>query len=664
MKKSLIYMPLFNKSSGGAGRFLNLLKENLQDTYEITHDINSKNLDAALLNANGLSFKDLINLKFNNPNIRIVHRLDGLLSRENRPQGDDSLNILNKKTDISIFQSKHCQDIFKNILNSKKSKIIYNGSTVQKGKSLNLEGYIKIFHLSWATGPWKQLDKLFDFIKDVENNSRVHFYTAGNYCKLEDFKSLTEYQKHYTKPNSPEFFSNNNKIFEKMKNVTYLGYLSLDKIQEYLSSVDFMFFPSIIDSCPNTVIESICCETPVIYHNSGGTPEIVMDAGIDLEKFNYDYNKIIDEIDKNLNDYKHKTIKIKNNFSFDKIKNEYLATIEECILTKKNFSGVPLNVGWIMCADTNAGSSRIGGFNLHQEFQKIGISSTILHQNKKFSVNIDVDPDTIIQKIKDLNITLIVFQKVCLGHAIKVVNYCKVNKIKIVFAIGDLIETPLYELSDLVITTSKYFEKNIKDKYPKSKVTYIDDAIEVESPIKVHTDKGKCLTVGWFGNKDKIDFLDNFKSILKNEDRLITFSNTPKATFEMGYGCEKSWDLNFITQKMRELVDVVLIPIDLSNPSNLVKSSNRLTLPLYLGIPVICSSIESYKQVYDLRFDSFYLMENNNLKEWSEKLDSLRDYKKRNEMGNLARQSVLLRHNLNTIAKEWYLSFLDIFEIK
>jgi hypothetical protein len=154
---------------------------------------------------------------------------------------------------------------------------------------------------------------------------------------------------------------------------------------------------------------------------------------------------------------------------------------------------------------------------------------------------------------------LVVFQKVCLGYAIKIVNYCKINKIKVVFAIGDLLESPLYELSDLVITTSKYFEKNIKSRYPNSNVTYIDDALEVESTIKIHTDKGNNLNVGWFGNKDKIDFLNNFKSILKPSDNLITFSNTPKATFEMGYGCEKPWDLDFLTSKNKILILGIIV---------------------------------------------------------------------------------------------------------
>jgi glycosyltransferase involved in cell wall biosynthesis len=663
MKKKIIYMPLFHNSSGGAGRFLNLLKENLKDTYEITHEVNSKCLDVALINANNLPYKSLVNLKFNNPNIKIIHRLDGLLSREKRLQGDDILNLINKKTDVSVFQSKHCEEVFQDVIFPKNSKIIYNGSTLNRIKPLNLMGDIKIFHLSWATGAWKELDKLYDFIRSVENDKRVHFYTAGNYCKVEDFKNLEEYQNHYINYHTAEFFNNNNKIFENMPNVTYLGYLTMGNLQLILSSVDFLFFPSKIDSCPNTVIESICCETPVIFHNSGGTPEIVSNAGIDLEKFSYNYNSIVDEIITNKNIYKENSKKIKNNFKFSKIKDEYVSLISDCINSKKNFYSKPLNIGWIMCGDSNAGSSRIGGFNIDSEFKRIGISSTILHQNKKFSIGIDVDSNFIIQKIKDLGITLVVFQKVCLGQAVKVFDYCKDNDIKVVFAIGDLIETDFYEKSDLVITTSKYFEKNIKLKYVNSNVIYIDDALEVETPIKIHLDKGPSLNIGWYGNKDKIDFLDNYKNILKPNDNLITFSNTSKATFEMGYGCEKPWDLKFLVDKMKELLDVIIIPVDTSVSSNLVKSSNRLTLPMYLGIPVICSSIASYREVHDLRFDSFFLMESSNLKDWSDKLDVLRDSKKRNDMGNIARQTVLLKYELNTVAKEWYLSFLDLFKV-
>ena len=45
-------------------------------------------------------------------------------------------------------------------------------------------------------------------------------------------------------------------------------------------SSDVFLHPSENDNCPNVVLEAMSSGLPIIYHNSGGTPEIASDYGV------------------------------------------------------------------------------------------------------------------------------------------------------------------------------------------------------------------------------------------------------------------------------------------------------------------------------------------------------------------------------------------------
>ena len=59
------------------------------------------------------------------------------------------------------------------------------------------------------------------------------------------------------------------------------GALHLGRIDEpavmaqAYSAADVFALPSIEDNLPNTMLESMCCGTPVVAFNSGGTAEII-----------------------------------------------------------------------------------------------------------------------------------------------------------------------------------------------------------------------------------------------------------------------------------------------------------------------------------------------------------------------------------------------------
>jgi len=77
--------------------------------------------------------------------------------------------------------------------------------------------------------------------------------------------------------------------------VTFLGPISREELAEYFRAADVFLHPTFRDNCPNVVAEAISCGLPVVAERSGGTPELVGDAGIIVpppEGFTDDLNPI------------------------------------------------------------------------------------------------------------------------------------------------------------------------------------------------------------------------------------------------------------------------------------------------------------------------------------------------------------------------------------
>jgi glycosyltransferase involved in cell wall biosynthesis len=73
-----------------------------------------------------------------------------------------------------------------------------------------------------------------------------------------------------------------------------------------------------------------------------------------------------------------------------------------------------------------------------------------------------------------------------------------------------------------------------------------------------------------------------------------------------------------------------------------VKSENRLTMKMAMGLPVIASPVPAYKDVIS-QGDNGYLAESR--EEWMKCLDLLRDPDRRAAIGRRARDSVIQRYS-------------------
>lgn len=109
------------------------------------------------------------------------------------------------------------------------------------------------------------------------------------------------------------------------------------------------------------------------------------------------------------------------------------------------------------------------------------------------------------------------------------------------------------------------------------------------------------------------------------------------------------WDLNAVYQIMIQ-ADVGIIPIDMrheplpgqSVSSWQVRSENRLTMKMAVGLPVVASPVPSYLPVIDQGKNGFIAETRS---EWLACLKALRNPRLRREIGRNARDSVLGRYS-------------------
>lgn len=102
--------------------------------------------------------------------------------------------------------------------------------------------------------------------------------------------------------------------------------------------------------------------------------------------------------------------------------------------------------------------------------------------------------------------------------------------------------------------------------------------------------------------------------------------------------------------------DIAVIPIDTREAptaSNLppawkVKSENRLTLKMALGLPVVATPIPSYESIVEHGVNAFFVR---TPADWRTCLDALRDPARRREMGSAARASVSRRYSMDAQAR-------------
>jgi len=187
----------------------------------------------------------------------LVHRLDGigyLYGRQDRR--DDQRQVrLNHLAHASIVQSQFSQTLFaQEGIDIVRPRIILNGVNQSifspaNGSGWNGQAPLRLAAVSWSANPRKGHATIAAF--SCVPNVHVHF--LGNW---------------------PASIPRHNVIAHPA--------VPFHNVADFYRSCDALLFPAEQESCPNVVLEAISCGLPVLYHPSGGTPELAAHFGLPL----------------------------------------------------------------------------------------------------------------------------------------------------------------------------------------------------------------------------------------------------------------------------------------------------------------------------------------------------------------------------------------------
>lgn len=212
---------------------------------------------------------------------------------------------------------------------------------------------------------------------------------------------------------------------------------------------------------------------------------------------------------------------------------------------------------------------------------------------------------------------------------------------------GYPMEGECFKEADVVVCCSTILAQMTKN-LGFGPVAVIKDAIEeVAAPDPVYKDrykKPKAVYMGMGGNS----FLANewLRETVENAGyELVVITEWDNATIKWD---SKNWPKDLCD------CDVVLCPqrVDVQP----AKSNVKVTTAMALGLPVICSPIQSYKEVVR-HGENGYIA--GDLKEWGSALEELKDHKIRERIGKAAKDS-LDDYTLEKVAGYWKQLCIDL----
>jgi len=286
-------------------------------------------------------------------------------------------------------------------------------------------------------------------------------------------------------------------------------------------------------------------------------------------------------------------------------------------------------------------------------------------------------------RLKAEGFQIVYFQKVHGDSVLTLARELRALSIKTIFGICDYVEPNMVDATDVTVTVTDY----LKSLYPAAlqpKISIVHDGIENPSvyktdwglhsgsrarplravlvtslaldklPILVNPPSWLHVTIvgRYAAQNQRIQRIREARWQLLNQDGWREKLNFLE--FVMSNRIKRvAWEANCIYDNLQQ-ADIGIIPIE-PEPTETdfkrlqMKSENRLTLKMAIGLPVVATPIPAYEKLVQQGQNGFLA---HNLLDWLRYLTMLRDPDLRRSIGQQARQSALTAYSMDLQAKK------------
>lgn len=289
MKISIVYD--FKETPwGGANQFLWALRRHF-----IMHGFYTEPelADVVLFNSH-TGYKRCLKLKLKNPNLVVIHRIDGPMniSRGDSLDIDNSIYTKNRKiADGTIFQSNWSRDMnYSQGMQSTCCSVIQNAPDnhlFHRSKNPPQQQKFKLVASSWSGN----IRKGFDVYKWIDDNL--------------DF---SKYEMTFIGNSPVEFL-----------NIRQLPALKTEELAKELRRHNIFIFPSKIEACSNSLLEALHSGLPALAFDGSSNPEVVRKGG-ELFQRAEEIPYLLDKIKNNYTSYQNNIC----NPKLEEVANHYL----------------------------------------------------------------------------------------------------------------------------------------------------------------------------------------------------------------------------------------------------------------------------------------------------------------------------------------------------
>lgn len=300
----------------------------------------------------------------------------------------------------------------------------------------------------------------------------------------------------------------------------------------------------------------------------------------------------------------------------------------------------------------------------------------------------------LVEDIVHADIDLVVLQKVRGPSAEALALQLRESRIKTVFLVCDLVDAAMAENTDATVVVTQFL-KSLYPAHLQRKIAVVHDGIEQPALLAARENKSRgtsrrplkavLVTSAHMVNLPALSKIPPWLhvTIVGRYDHGIRAKlRQTRWDLAASHGIESKlrltrflanqkiscvpWDPVGVYTEMRNS-DIGIIPIDTyepaldaeSQPSWKVKSENRLTMKMSLGLPVVATPIPSYEPVISQGVNGFLARDAG---EWETMLEALRDPALRRKIGDAARHHAMENYSMERQAALLAAVFLALFE--